>query len=314
MTPANARRAKIVVVGPFEPEALAMLQRAADVVNVVEITFERVRPHLADADVLVTRRLTIDAAVYDAAPRLRLIVKLGTGIDEIDADEAARHGIAVRNTPGANAPAVAELTIGLLIGLVRGISAHHTRLRQTRRWDRHLGMELHGRTLGVVGVGNVGSRVARLGQAMEMRVIGCDPYIDPATAAAPLLPYEALLRQSDVVSFHVPLTAETREMVNRAALTTMRPGAFLVNMSRGEIIDEGAVIEALDAGRLAGYAADVLSDEVPGMVITSALLDHPNVLLTPHLGAWAEGAHRRVCRAAATIVQEWIAREQAAVS
>jgi D-3-phosphoglycerate dehydrogenase len=299
---------KALVVGPFDADALAVLRAIVDVVRVPEITFERVRPYLGETDVLVTRRLVVGAKVLDAAPRLRLIVKPGSGFDEIDADEAARRGIPVHNTPGVNAPAAAELTLGLIVGLVRGIPEHHLRLHETRRWDREQGTELYGKTLGVVGVGHVGSRVARLGRAIDMQVIGCDPYIDPATAAAPLLPYEALLARSDIVSFHVPLTDETRTMVNARALARMKPGAFLINMSRGEIVEEPAVIAALDSGRLAGYAADVLPDEVPGMEISSPLLDHPRVLLTPHLGAWTADTDRRVCRAAVRIVEEWMAR------
>jgi phosphoglycerate dehydrogenase-like enzyme len=302
----------ILVVGPFDAAAMRMLSAQARVVNVPEIAIESVRPHLDEADVLITRRLTIDRAVYEAAPRVRLIVKLGTGIDEIDLVEAQRRGIPVRNTAGANAPSVAELTLGLLVGLVRGVGGHHARMRETRRWDRELGLELFGRTLGVIGLGNVGSRVARLAGAIEMRVIGCDPYIDPATAAAPLRPYADLLASSDVVSLHVPFTAETRGMVDARSLRLMPRGGYLINTSRGEIVDEDAVVAALDAGHLAGYAADVLSAEEPGMEVVSPLLDHPKVILTPHLGAWTDESHRRVCRAAATIVVGWMAGDAGA--
>lgn len=295
------------MVGPFDAAALAALESVATVVRVPEIAPDAVRPHLPQADVLITRRLVVDAALLDEAPRLRLVVKPGSGLDEIDVEAAAQRGIAVVNTPGINAPAVAELTIGLLVALARGISDHCVRLRQARRWDRVPGVELHGKTLGVVGVGHIGTRVARLGLALEMTVLGCDPYIDPAGAPVPLAPYREVLARSDVVSFHVPLTAETRGMVDADALACLRPGAIVVNMSRGEIIDEAAVLQALDAGRLAGYAADVLAGEVPGMTITSPLLDHPRVLLTPHLGAWTPETDRRVCAAAVAAVERWVA-------
>jgi len=298
---------KAVVVGPFDPAALEALQALVHVVQAPEITAATVRPHLARCDVLITRRLVVDAALLDAAPRLRLIVKPGSGFDEIDVAEATRRGIVVHNTPGVNAPAVAELTLGLIVGLVRRIPDHHVRLHSERRWNREQGTELYRKTLGIVGVGHIGSRVARLGRALEMEVIGCDPYIDPSTAAAPLLPYDDVLARSDLVSFHVPLTEETRGMIDARALSLMRPGAYLINMSRGEIADDAAVLEALDAGRLAGYAADVLSGETPGMVITSPLLDHPRVLLTPHLGAWTAETDRRVCHAAVSIVRRWLA-------
>jgi phosphoglycerate dehydrogenase-like enzyme len=297
----------VLVVGPFDAAAMRMLSAQARVINVPEIALTSVRPHLADSDVLITRRLTIDRGVYEAAPRLRLIVKLGTGIDEIDLGEATRREIAVRNTAGANAPSVAELTLGLIVGVVRGVGGHHARMRETRRWDRELGLELFGKTLGVIGLGHVGSRVARLASAMEMRVIGCDPYIDPAAAAAPLRSYADVLAASDVVSLHVPFTGETRGMVDAQALRRMPRGGYLINTSRGEIVDEDAVLAALDAGYLAGYAADVLAAEEPGMEVSSPLLDHPKVILTPHLGAWTEESHRRVCRAASTIVLRWMA-------
>jgi D-3-phosphoglycerate dehydrogenase len=297
----------VTVVGPFDPAALEALQALVHVVQAPEITAATVRPHLARCDVLITRRLVVDAALLDAAPRLRLIVKPGSGFDEIDVAEATRRGIVVHNTPGVNAPAVAELTLGLIVGLVRRIPDHHVRLHSERRWNREQGTELYRKTLGIVGVGHIGSRVARLGRALEMEVIGCDPYIDPSTAAAPLLPYDDVLARSDLVSFHVPLTEETRGMIDARALSLMRPGAYLINMSRGEIADDAAVLEALDAGRLAGYAADVLSGETPGMVITSPLLDHPRVLLTPHLGAWTAETDRRVCHAAVSIVRRWLA-------
>jgi phosphoglycerate dehydrogenase-like enzyme len=147
-----------------------------------------------------------------------------------------------------------------------------------------------------------------------MAVIGCDPYIDPKTAAAPLTSYDDLLARSDVVSFHVPLTEETRGMIDARALSSLRPGAVVINMSRGEIADDDAIIAALDAGRLAGYAADVLTDEVPGMEITSPLLDHAGVLLTPHLGAWTADTDRRVCMTAVAIVEQWVATKAGARS
>jgi phosphoglycerate dehydrogenase-like enzyme len=247
--------------------------------------------------------------LLDAAPRLRLIVKPGAGVDEIDAAEAARRRITVRHTPGVNAPAVAELTLGLLVALVRRIPEHHDYLRTARRWDRFAGVELYQKTLGVIGVGHVGSRVARLGRAIQMTVIGCDPYIDPTTAAAPLVDCDALLASSDVVSLHVPLTDETRGMIDAGALSRMRPGAYLVNMSRGEVVHEPAVVAALDAGHLAGYAADVLAGEVPGMAIASPLLGHPGVLLTPHLGAWTSDTDRRVCAAVVEAVRGWLAAQ-----
>jgi D-3-phosphoglycerate dehydrogenase len=260
-----------VVVGPFDPTALESLRALVDVVRVPETTPAAVRPHLPGAHILITRRVVVDAVLLDAAPRLRLIVKPGSGFDEIDVAEATRRGSVVHTTPDVNAPAVAELTLGLIVNLVCRIPDHHVRLHAERRWNRDQGTEFYGQTLGI-----------------------------------PLVPYDEVLARSDVVSFHVPLTEETRSMIDARALSRMRPGAYVINMSRGEIADEAAVIEALDAGRLAGYAADVLSGEVPGMIITSPLLDHSRVLLTPHLGAWTAQTDCRVCQAAVSIVRRWL--------
>ena len=154
---------KAVVVGPFSADALADLGTLVEVVQVPEFVIEKVRPHLADAEILVTRRMPIDAGTIAAAPRLRLIMKPGVGTDEIDVEAAQRRGVAVLNTPGANAPAVAELTWGLIVGLLRKIPRLNARLRETHRWERfELGHELYGKRLGIVGVGHVGSRVARV--------------------------------------------------------------------------------------------------------------------------------------------------------
>jgi len=298
---------KVVVVGPFSADALAELDELGDVVRVPEFAIEKVRPHLADAEILVTRRLPIDAGTLAAAPRLRLIMKPGVGLDEIDVEAAQRRGVAVLNTPGANAPAVAELTWGLIIGLLRRIPRVNAHLRETHRWDRlELGAELYGKRLGVVGVGHVGSRVARVAAALDMNVVGCDPYIDAAAAPVPLLPLDELLRASDLVSLHVPLTEETREMIGERALWRMPAGAVLVNTCRGGVVDDAAVLSALTAGRLAGYAADVLRGEAPGREMASPLLDHPNVLMTTHLGAWAAETDRRVCRTAVAGVRTWL--------
>ncbi len=298
---------RAVVVGPFSADALADLGKIADVVRVPEFVIEKVRPHLADAEILVTRRMPIDAATIAASPRLRLIMKPGVGTDEIDVEAAHRRGIAVLNTPGANAPAVAELTWGLIVGLLRNIPRLDRALRETHRWDRfELGTELYGKRLGIVGVGHVGSRVARVAAALDMTVVGCDPYIDASAAPVPLVSLDELLRTSDLVSLHVPLTAETREMIGEQALWRMPGGSVLVNMCRGEVVDEAAVLSALTAGRLAGYASDVLRGEVPGRELVSPLLGHPNVLLTTHVGAWTVETDRRVCRTTVAAIRVWL--------
>jgi D-3-phosphoglycerate dehydrogenase / 2-oxoglutarate reductase len=297
---------KAVIVGPFDPESLIGLQDIADVVHITEVNRERVLPFLADARVLISRRLVLDAALLDAAPLLQLVVKPGSGVDEIDVDELARRKIRLEHTRGENAPAVAELTIGLIVALVRKIVEQSVSLKTHRRWVRSHGMELYGKTLGIIGLGLVGSRVARIAQAMGMLVIGYDPYLRPDASPAPLVSFDDVLRRSDIITLHAPLTDETRELFGSKTLREMKPGAYLVNTSRGEIVNEAAILSTLESGHLAGYAADVLAGEGPGMEVTSRLLECPSVLLTPHLGAWTADTERRVCRLVVTTVRSWL--------
>jgi phosphoglycerate dehydrogenase-like enzyme len=297
---------KAVIVGPFDSECLATLRDAVEVVHITELDRERVLPCLIDADVLISRRLAINAALLDAAPNLRLVVKPGSGIDEIDAQELAKRGVRLAHTPGENAPAVAELTVGLMVALARRIVEQSSSLRTHRRWVRSHGMELYGKTLGIVGLGPVGSRVAHIAQAMQMLVIGHDPYLRPGSSPVPLVSFTDLLHRSDIVTIHVPLTDETRDMFRAEVLEEMKPGAYLINTSRGEIVNEAAILSALGSGRLAGYGSDVLAGEMPGREVTSRLLACPRVLLTPHLGAWTEDTERRVCGLVVATVRSWL--------
>ena len=233
----------------------------------------------------------VTAAVMDAGP-LRAVVKYGSGLDNVDLEAARARGVHVTATPGANTRSVAELTIALLLAMARHLVAHDREVR-AGGWSRRMGWELAGRRLGLVGFGAVGREVAGLAAAMGMEVVAHDPYV--ADTPVPLLSLDELLSTSDAVSIHVPLTDETAGMIGVRELGLMRRGAVLVNTSRGGIVDEGALAEALRSGRLAGAACDCFDREPPE---GSPLLEIDTFLASPHAGATTEEAARRTGMAA----------------
>lgn len=249
---------------------------------------------IADADALVIRTAgTIDAALMDAAPNLRVIGRHGVGYDQVDVPAATARGIQVIYTPGANTQSVAEHVFAMLIGLSKQFPAQTRALAEGRYNDRTklVGRDIAGKTLGIVGLGRIGKRVgitAHLGFGMRVLysdVLHFSPEVEHQAGNAIPTPFAALLEQSDYVTLHVPLDASTRRMVDREALGRIKPGAILLNTCRGPVCDEAAVAEALESGRLFGYGADVYDMEPPPS-------DHPlvgrtdlNVLLTPHSAA-----------------------------
>jgi D-3-phosphoglycerate dehydrogenase / 2-oxoglutarate reductase len=228
----------------------------------------------------VTRR------VLEAGP-LRVVVKYGSGMDNIDLPAAEELGVRVSSTPGANARSVAELAIALLLTLARSVGIHDRGVREGS-WRRITGIELAGKRLGIVGYGAVGREVARIARGLDMDVVAHDPLID--SADVPLVPLADLYATSDAVSLHVPLTAETRGMVGAGELAAMKQKAFLLNTARGGLVDEEALAEALRSGRLAGAGLDGFAEEPLG---DSALRGLDNVVFSPHAGAATFDAVRR---------------------
>jgi D-3-phosphoglycerate dehydrogenase len=232
----------------------------------------------------------ISAGVIEAADCLKVIARYGVGVDAVDLEAAKRKGIIVTNTPGANSSSVAELALGLMLSLARSIPAA-VWMTKSGQWPRLRGMTIEGKTAGLVGLGSIGKIVARLLAGFGCTVLAYDPFIDPAQAAAAglqLLPLEEVIRRSDFVSLHCPVTAETRRLVDAAFLAQMKPGAFLINTARGELVDEDALYEALASGKLAGAALDVFAGQPPGA--DHPLLKLPQVISTPHMGAHTDGA------------------------
>lgn len=237
----------------------------------------------------------VTASVMDAGP-LRIVVKFGSGTDNIDVEAARHRGVRVEVTPGANARSVAELTIGLLLTLARHVT-FHDRLLRRGDWIRRTGIELAGRLLGVVGYGAVGREVAGLARGIGMRVLAHDPFV--SEAEVPMADLATLLSTSDAVTLHLPLQEGTRGLIGRGELALMQPHALLVNTSRGGIVDEGALAEALSSGRLGGAAIDTFEEEPPR---SSALLTLDNFVGSPHAGAATLEAARRAGMAAVEVL------------
>ena len=232
----------------------------------------------------------ISGAVMQAAERLKVISRYGVGVDRVDLHEAARRGIVVTNTPGANAVAVAELTIGLILALSRNLCEANQATHQGQ-WPRVTGIGLRGKTVGLVGIGAIGKEVAMRLFGFGCRLLATDPAIgkiDAEKMNIQLVSLDELLSQADVISLHIPATPATAKMINRQTLNRIKPGAFLINTARGELIDETALKEALDSGRLKGAALDVYSEEPPAK--DHALLRHPQVIMTPHMAARTDEA------------------------
>ena len=242
---------------------------------------------LPDYDALIVRsQVQVDAELIAAGTRLVVIGRAGVGVDNVDLEAATRAGITVVNAPTGNTIAAAEHTLALLYGVARRIAAADASVRRGE-WKRShfTGLELRGRTLGIVGLGKIGQAIAVRARAMEMIVLAADPFVSAEQAAnhgAELVDFDTLLARSDVVSLHVPLTRSTRGLIGTASIARMKTGAIVLNVARGGILDEAAVAEALVTGQLAGAGIDVFEHEPP---VGSPLLDAPNTVLTPHLGA-----------------------------
>jgi D-3-phosphoglycerate dehydrogenase len=294
----------VLVADPVAEDGLALLRPHAHV-EVVAGDRDALRRHLPEADALLVRSETrVTSELLGLASRLRVIGRAGAGVDTIDVDAATARGIVVVNAPGGNAVAAAEHSLALMFALARRVSAADASMKRGE-WRRgaYVGTELTGKTLGLVGLGRVGSEVARRALGLAMRVLVFDPYVpDEHARHLGLEPVdlEPLLSASDFVSLHVPLTEGTRNIMSPARLACMQPTAFLINCARGGLVDEPALIAALDSGRLAGAGIDVYPHEP--VAADDPLPRHPRVVATPHLGASTVEAQVQVAVQVATEV------------
>jgi len=247
------------------------------------------RTTLFGADAVIVRLFTIDKQDISRSKRLKVVAKHGVGLDNIDCAAATAAGIPVVHTPTANANAVAEHTLAMMLALCRQIVPASAALRAGRfeQRSRFQGVELAGKTLGILGLGQVGSRVAQMAASgLQMRVIAYDPYLTKESYSGPAILIESLatlLKQSHFLTLHVALSAETRHLINTQNLAMMKPNSYIINTSRGAVIDEEALVSALQGGRLAGAALDVFEEEP--LPADHPLLKAPNTLLTPHIAS-----------------------------
>jgi D-3-phosphoglycerate dehydrogenase / 2-oxoglutarate reductase len=287
---------KVLVAEQLSDEGLAPLRERHQVDVRLDLTRDQLLEVLPGYDALLVRsQVRVDAEALAAGSNLLVVGRAGVGTDNIDLDAATRAGVTVVNAPTANTIAAAEHTLALLYALARRIPAADASVRRGE-WKRaaFLGQELRGRTLGIVGLGRIGLSVADRARAMEMELLGHDPFVTEEAAAqhgVRLVPLPELLERADAITLHVPLSHATRGLIGADELALMKPAAVLVNVARGGVVDEAALADALRGGRLAGAAIDVFEDEPPK---GSPLLEAPNTVLTPHLGASTEEAQARV--------------------
>jgi len=278
---------RILVAEPIAAQGIAALQARHDVDVRTGLSPDDLRAILPEYDALVVRsQVQVDAATIAAGTRLQVVGRAGVGVDNVDLEAATRAGVTVVNAPTGNTIAAAEQTLALLFAVARRIAAADASVRRGE-WKRSQfqGMELRGRTLGIVGLGKIGLAIADRARALEMPVLGVDPYVTPETAAlhgVELVNLPALLARVDVLTVHVPLTRATTRLIDAKAIASMMPGAIVLNVARGGIVDETALADALRSGHLGGAGIDVFVEEPP---TGSPLLEAPNTLLTPHLGA-----------------------------
>jgi D-3-phosphoglycerate dehydrogenase len=284
---------KILVCDKTESEAIERMRAAGLTVDTnFEITPEDLMKVLPAYDGMVVRsRTKVRQPLIDACPNLKVIVRGGVGLDTIDADYARSKGITVMNTPKASSASVAELAIGFMFSLARSLYKA-TATMKAEKWEKKSfeGDELGGKTLGLLGVGNIGREVARRAAALGMTVIAYDPFVKEFEAVK-LVKLDELLAQADYISLHLPKTKESENMIGKAQFEKMKTGVRIVNCARGGILDEKALYEALTGGKVAGAALDVYAEEPP---TDWKLLKLDNVIASPHIGAATHEAQGRV--------------------
>jgi D-3-phosphoglycerate dehydrogenase / 2-oxoglutarate reductase len=303
--------AKVLVTDSLAPQGFEILQRAPgiEVVDAPGMKPAQLLEAIADADALIIRSATqVTAEVIAAGKQLAVIGRAGIGVDNVDVGAATARGIVVMNTPGGNTVTTAEHAIALLVALARHIP-QATASMKSGKWDKKsfVGMELYNRTLGVIGLGNIGRIVAQRARGLGMKVVAYDPFLSVDAAAkleVELLDLDSLLARSDALSVHVPRTADTAGLLGRAAFAKARPGVLVVNAARGGIVDEDALLEALESGAVGGAALDVFEEEPPPK--DHPLVAHPRVICTPHLGASTEQAQVNVSIAVAEQVRDYL--------
>jgi D-3-phosphoglycerate dehydrogenase len=280
---------RIVIADQMEEEVVAAIRALGE----VEYRPQDLGAALAEADALIVRSATkVTAELIAGAPKLKLVARAGVGLDNVDKEACGKNGIKVLNTPGASSNAVAELVLGLMIGCLRNIQKAHHQMKGGR-WEKKAltGREIAGKTLGIAGYGRIGSMLGKKAQALGMKVIAYSPQPRREDGIAEFVDdIGEFWRQADVISLHVPGTPETANMINGESIAMMKDGVVIINTSRGDVIDEDALYEAVKSGKVAAAALDVYRQEP----YKGRLLELENVCLSPHLGAATKEAQGRI--------------------
>jgi D-3-phosphoglycerate dehydrogenase / 2-oxoglutarate reductase len=294
---------KILLTDGLEENGQGIMRQSAEVVDRAGISADELLKVVGEYDALVVRgRTKVTDAVLAAAPQLKVVGRAGVGVDNIDLKAAKQRGVTVVNSPMATTIAVAELTLSLMLALVREIPRADSAMKNGKWLKKELeGTELWGKSLGIIGFGRIGQSVAKRAKAFDMNVVAiCDPFVDCNVvneAGCVAVSLEELLKAADIITLHVPLAEGTRSMLGREQFALMKDGVRIVDAARGGVIDEEALLEALESGKVAGAALDVFSTEPPGQ---TALVSHPRVIATPHIGAQTVEAQQRAANDIAT--------------
>ncbi len=277
---------KILLTDGLEENGKAILAKEAQVDDKKGISAEELIKIIGDYDAIIVRgRTKVTKEVFEAGKKLKVVGRSGVGVDNIDLQAAKEHKAIVVNAPIATTRAVAELVLGMIFALAREISRADSSMKQNQWLKKELeGIELNGKTLGVIGIGRIGSSVSKMASAIGMKILAYDPVLSPETirtAGGEVSTLDELLQKADFITIHTPLTDSTRHMVNAAMLTKMKDGVRIVCAARGNIIDETALLSALTSGKVGGAALDVFSTEP---VADNELAKHPKVIATPHIG------------------------------
>jgi D-3-phosphoglycerate dehydrogenase len=293
---------KVLITDGLSEKGQALLRTDCQVDDRNDIPADELLKVIGEYDALIVRsRTKVTPEVFEVAKKLKVIGRAGVGVDNINLAAASAHGVTVVNAPKSTSVAVAELALGMMLSLARAIPTGDGSMKGGQWLKKELkGVELNGKTLGIIGMGNIGSALAVRAAAMGMKILGYDALI-PAEeirkrGAEPVALADIYAR-SDYISLHVPLTDETRGMINGQVLSQMKRGVRIICTARGNIIDETALVSALESGQVAGAALDVYSKEPPGL---TALVAHPKVIATPHIGAQTSEAQVRAAEDIAT--------------
>ncbi len=295
---------KILICDKVAPEVVEELERIGNVTYKTGMAPEELKKEIADAHVAVVRSATkLRREILQEAKNLRLIVRAGVGLDNIDLEAAKEMGIEVRNTPAATSISVAELVLGLMLSAARMIPMAYASMK-AHRWEKKKfqGTELFGKTLGIIGFGRIGREVAKRALGFGMKVLWYDVMDVSTDLKVERTDLETLLRSSDFITIHVPLLPQTKYMINKEAISKMKDGAILINAARGGVVEEAAVLEALSSGKLAYYCVDVYEKEPTD---NFALIDHPGVIPTPHIGASTKEGQLRAGMEVVRIIKEF---------